>query len=81
MGFWIMFLVLGVAFGGTSAFIATNKNRDGLGWFCLGFFFSFFALVAICAVPALNAKVQENSPDDAGSCSAALDLNKPWLRG
>lgn len=79
MGFWALVLVSGVAFGGTSAFIAANKNRDSLGWFCLGFFFSIFALVAICAVPALE-KAREDTLDDAGSRSASLNPNKPWLR-
>lgn len=79
MGFWVVVLLSGAAFGGTSAFIAANKNRDSLGWFCLGFFFSIFALVAICAVPAI---VNENSeaPSETKP-NASYDKARPWLRG
>ncbi|QQP93147.1 hypothetical protein IGS68_28815 (plasmid) [Skermanella sp. TT6] len=30
--------------------IAHDKNRSDVGWFVLGLLFSFFALVAICAL-------------------------------
>jgi hypothetical protein len=79
MGFWISALLAGVAFGGTAAFIAANKNRDSVGWFCLGFLFTIFALVAICAVPAI---ANENSEaPSATKPTASYDKARPWLRG
>lgn len=39
-------------FGGFSAWLAKQKNRDMLGWFILGALFSFIALIAIAAVPS-----------------------------
>lgn len=40
----------------TTAVIANSKNRSGGGWFVLGFFSGVFALIAVCAMPALPAE-------------------------
>ncbi len=44
----------GVVFGGACAILATNKNRDALGWFVLGFLFSLVALIVIAALSPLD---------------------------
>ncbi len=53
----------GIVFGGGCAIIATNKNRDAVSWFVLGFFFSLVALIVIAAIPPV-AKYAK-SHDDA----------------
>lgn len=78
MGFWVLVMLSSFAFGGTAAFIASNKNRDSFGWFCLGFLFSIFALVAICAVPALAGDIAGLSGEDD---ETPQDRSRPWLRG
>lgn len=40
--------------GALCAFIASQKNRNSLGWFLAGLFFGIFAIVGIIAVPALE---------------------------
>ncbi|KZL26058.1 hypothetical protein [Pseudovibrio sp. WM33] len=52
MGFLVF--VLGVAV--TTAVIGTSKNRSFFGWLTLGLFFSLFALIAVCAMPALRER-------------------------
>lgn len=42
-----------VCFGGSCAIIASSRNRSAGGWFALGALFGIFALVVICALPAL----------------------------
>lgn len=39
-----------------TAMIAGHKGRNAFGWAVLGFFFSIFALIVVCAIPALPAK-------------------------
>lgn len=54
----MLFLVLLIAnvilFGGTSAVVANAKGRDGFSWFMFGALFGIFALVAVCAMPAIR---------------------------
>jgi len=45
------------------SFVATEKKRDGLSWFLLGFLFSLLALIAIAGCPSLSS----NQPKAAGS--------------
>lgn len=52
-------LVQGLIFGFFCAYIASQKNRDGLSWFLLGFLFSLLALLALIAVPV----VEQIKPD------------------
>jgi len=49
----IAILIWAVCFGGSCAIIASSKNRSCLGWFLLGATFGIFALVVICALPAI----------------------------
>jgi hypothetical protein len=84
MDFWLGVVVSSVVFGGASAIIATNKNRDGLGWFVLGFCFSLVGLIVICALsPAIGAKSEDNSQrkpgDDREFVNNPKDITRPWL--
>ena len=57
--FILIIVIQAFIFGAFSGFIAKEKNRDQAGWFFLGFFFSFIALLALIAVPKLEKlKVQ-----------------------
>jgi hypothetical protein len=51
--FLFLLLIQGLAFGGFSAYLAGQKNRDAFGWFLLGFIFSILALIAIAASSSL----------------------------
>jgi len=50
----LVFLIQGIIFGGFCAYIATQKNRDKVDWFFLGFFFSILAVLALIAIPIKN---------------------------
>jgi hypothetical protein len=50
MDFSLIVLASGVVFGGACAIVAANKDRDPLGWFALGFLFSFVALIVVAAI-------------------------------
>ena len=49
-----MVIAIWVLSGLLCAFIASEKGRNGLGWFFVGALFGIFAIVAIIAVPNLN---------------------------
>lgn len=74
----------GVVFGGGCAIIAANKNRDPLGWFVLGFLFSFVALVVVAAMsPADRSSTDKRKSHQRrlGSKFVAnpRDPERPWL--
>ena len=46
--------ILWLASGFLCGYIATQKNRSGIGWFFAGCVFGIFAIIAICAVPKLE---------------------------
>jgi hypothetical protein len=50
--FFIVWVVIGVAFGGFTGWVAEEKGRSGMTWFVLGFFFTFLALVSLAIAPA-----------------------------
>ena len=52
---WVIFFVQAIVFGGFSAFIAKEKNRDSLNWLCLGFLFGIVAFLALLVVPKIDA--------------------------
>jgi drug/metabolite transporter (DMT)-like permease len=58
----IIIIVQAFIFGAFSSFIAKEKNRDQAGWFFLGFFFSFIALLALIAVPKLDMPKEHAQP-------------------
>jgi len=53
MDFTLIIVIYSVVSAGFSAYIASEKNRDGASWFFTGLFFGLFALIAISAVPVL----------------------------
>jgi drug/metabolite transporter (DMT)-like permease len=59
---WLIIIVQAFIFGAFSSFIAKEKNRDQAGWFFLGFFFSFIALLALIAVPKLDNPKEQAQP-------------------
>jgi len=58
----LIIVIQGFVFGAFSGFIAKEKNRDKAGWFFLGFFFSFIALLALIAVPKLDKPKEHVQP-------------------
>lgn len=80
----VIFILSGIVFGGASAIVAVNKNRDGLGWFVLGFMFSLIALIVICALsPTQNSN---SNAVKAGKVKSGKDFTsnpndpeRPWL--
>ncbi|MDE3808851.1 hypothetical protein I7I49_00965 [Sinorhizobium meliloti] len=79
----LIFFASGVVFGGACAIIAANKNRDPLGWFALGFFFSIIALIVIAALsPAEKSSGDSRSKRRQGNGEFApnpKDPERPWL--
>jgi hypothetical protein len=54
MEIFLIIFIQGIISGGFCAFIASQKNRDSLGWFFLGFLFSILAILALIAIPKHN---------------------------
>ncbi len=55
VGFVFLFLLLqALVFGFFTGWIADQKGRSNFNWFCLGFYFSFFALIAVAAAPRVE---------------------------
>ena len=57
-------------FGFFCSYVAKEKNKDLTTWFCLGFFFSFVALIALAAVPKAEPKtpyVRDETGDIRGA--------------
>ena len=87
----IIFLILvqGAIFGSFCAFIATDKNRDSIGWFLLGFCFSFLPLLALVALSRLedtepshtsdNPAAKPEPEEPARERDLSLDSYKIWL--
>jgi hypothetical protein len=68
-------LIAAVVCAGFCAGIARAKNRDGLGWFILGFLFSLIALIAIAGLPALPA----GHPDDRSAAKPISAMDKAMI--
>ena len=83
MEFSLIIFATGVVFGGACAILAANKNRDPLGWFALGFFFSIIALIVIAALsPAETSSANSRSKRRQGNSEFASnpkDPERPWL--
>lgn len=80
----VIYSLSGIVFGGASAIVAVNKNRDGLGWFVLGFMFSLIALIVICALspnhaPKSNAVKADKVKPGKDFTSNPNDPERPWL--
>ena len=65
----ILILISFAVFGFFCSYIATQKNRDSVTWFWLGFFFNFLALIAIGVVPALASKKPKAGLRKCPSCA------------
>lgn len=64
--FWAL---IWIATGVLSAMVASNKNRDTVGWFFIGFIFGPFGLLAAFIVEELPPQ------NEAGQAPAASSLN------
>ncbi len=77
-GFFIfLFLLQCTVLGGFCAFVAREKDRNTLGWFFLGFFFSLIALLAICGVGRDRSNPKEydrSNPKEYRDKKEKLDL-------
>ena len=56
-----------------SAFVASEKGRDGGGWFVLGFLFGFLALLAIVGLPKIDGSLAAQEPRRR-RCSVCFEL-------
>jgi hypothetical protein len=65
-------LVQALIIGAFCYYIAGQKNRNEVGWFLLGFLFSFVALIALVAVPKIEKLEYQPS-----SASPTPSLLKP----
>lgn len=85
MDFSLIVFASGVVFGGACAILATNKNRDPLAWFAIGFFFSFIALIVIAALSPVvksqstTGKSSRKTKSTNGFPDNPVDPERPWL--
>ncbi|GGG15398.1 hypothetical protein GCM10010924_50560 [Rhizobium wenxiniae] len=83
MDLWLLMFASGVVFGGACAILAANKNRDPLGWFVLGFFFSIIALILIAGLSPAEKTSADNwskrGQGDGEFASNPKDPERPWL--
>ena len=59
-----------------SAFVASEKGRDGFAWCFLGFLFGFLALLAIVGLPKIDDSLAAQEPRRR-RCSVCLELILP----
>ena len=59
-----------------SAFVASEKGRDGGGWFMLGLLFGFLALLAIVGLPKIDDSLAAQEPRRR-RCSVCFELILP----
>ena len=52
-------ILLGLICATICAIVASNKGRNAVGWFFLGFFFGIFSLIAVCIASDVKARVQK----------------------
>ena len=92
----LVILIQAIICGGFCAFVASHKGRSAGVWFALGFLFSFIALLALMAVPAIireelrspshspaSRKSAYNvAPSDLGnvSCPFCAELIRPTAK-
>jgi hypothetical protein len=48
------FVILWSVIAGFAAYVASQKGRNPIVWFIIGFLFSILGLIAIAAVPSLS---------------------------
>ena len=59
------------------AYIASEKNRGGMGWFFAGLVFNIYAVIAIVAVPALSED-EKKQREVRNDLDAALLEEEEW---
>ncbi len=70
MGVILLFYgITGVVFGAFCFFVASEKNRDPIAWFFLGFLFQIVPLLALIGVSALP-KPTPASPESVAPSAA-----------
>ncbi|KGD95698.1 hypothetical protein [Rhizobium sp. YS-1r] len=84
MDLTLIIFASGVVFGGACAILAANKNRDPLGWFALGFFFSLVALILIAALSQAEGSNKDRTAarranTKSGFVTDPKDPERPWL--
>jgi len=63
---YIIYVIIGwVCSACLCAYIASQKNRDNIGWFFCGLVFGIFAVIAIVAVPSLSKEERKQRERDA----------------
>ena len=63
---YIIYVIIGwVCSACLCAYIASQKNRDNIGWFFSGLVFGIFAVIAIVAVPSLSKEERKQRERDA----------------
>ena len=63
----------GVVFGGFSAFIGREKNRNAISWFLLGLVFGLLAVLALIAVPKLEDSQKPSGETMAGGARESIE--------
>ena len=85
MDFSLIVFTSGIVFGGACAILASNKHRDPLGWFVLGFLFSIIALIVIAALspaekpPEAERGRSQTRKGDNEFAANPKDPERPWL--
>ncbi|MBQ8498566.1 DUF4339 domain-containing protein [Chlamydia sp.] len=54
------FFLLYICLGMLTAYLATKKNRNSIGWFLAGMFFGIFAVIFILILPPLPSSNQDH---------------------
>ena len=76
---YILYMIIGwVCSACLCAYIASQKNRDNVGWFFSGLIFGIFAVIAIVAVPTLS-KEERKQRERAAMGEEDLELEE-WKR-
>ncbi|WP_105430496.1 hypothetical protein [Neorhizobium sp. T6_25] len=79
MDLTLIIFATGLIFGGACAILAANKNRDPLGWFALGFFFSLVSLIVIAALSPAEQQRRPGSQGEKDFAANPEDPERPWL--
>ncbi|WP_425645898.1 hypothetical protein [Agrobacterium leguminum] len=83
--FLFLLIVSGCVFGGGSAIIAANKNRNAFGWFVLGFCFSFVALIVVAGLSPVEQVRRTNRAKRADPSAKPKKPSQPenfeWKAG
>lgn len=76
----ILLVLSNIISGGFCAYVGTDKNRDGINWFFLGFFFGVIALVALIGLSTIPKETYEQNQPSAPFEMGEMDESKLNLR-